>query len=111
MFLVIGAHTNWSLLREGDAVTLVDAAWPKDYELVVESLDRIGVVPDQVEAVVLTHAHPDHIGVAERFRTDHGVSQLGPPRRHHPLANIEYVGLPVLAGRLYGSGCREGPHT
>jgi hypothetical protein len=26
VFLVIGAHTNWCLVREGDAVTLVDAA-------------------------------------------------------------------------------------
>jgi glyoxylase-like metal-dependent hydrolase (beta-lactamase superfamily II) len=71
VFLAIGAHTNWCLVRERDAFTLVDAAWPKDYGFVVESLDRIAAGPDQVEAVVLTHAHPDHIGVAEHFRTEH----------------------------------------
>jgi glyoxylase-like metal-dependent hydrolase (beta-lactamase superfamily II) len=52
-------------MRHGDAVTLIDAAWPKDYPLVVDSLRQIGAAPEQVEAVVLTHAHPDHVGVAE----------------------------------------------
>ena len=68
---VVGPRTNWCLMRDGNAVTLIDAAWPKDYPFVVDSLRQIGAVPEQVEAVVLTHAHPDHVGVAERFRADH----------------------------------------
>ena len=71
VFLVMGPRTNWCLMRDGDAVTLVDAAWPKDYPFVVDSLRQIGAAPEQVEAVVLTHAHPDHVGVAERFRAGH----------------------------------------
>ncbi len=74
LFLVVGPETNWCLIREGDAITLVDAAWPKDYAYVVESLDQIGATADQVEAVVLTHAHPDHVGVAERLRSQHGAT-------------------------------------
>jgi len=58
-------------MRDANTVTLTDAAWPKDYPLVIDSLRQIGAVPEQVEAVVLTHAHPDHVGVAERFRADH----------------------------------------
>jgi len=73
VFLVEGPRTNWCLVRDGDAITLVDAAWPKDYSFVVDSLHQIGAVPEQVEAVVLTHAHPDHVGVAERFRGDHNA--------------------------------------
>jgi glyoxylase-like metal-dependent hydrolase (beta-lactamase superfamily II) len=71
VFLVMGPRTNWCLMRDGDAVTLVDAAWPKDYPFVVDSLRQIGAAPEQVEAVVLTHAHPDHVGVAEQFRANH----------------------------------------
>lgn len=73
LHFVTGPRTNWCLVRDGDSITLVDAAWPKDYDAVVESLHRIGAGPALVEAVVLTHAHPDHIGVAERFRSDHGA--------------------------------------
>jgi len=71
VFLVMGPRANWCLMRDEDAITLVDAAWPKDYPLVVDSLRQIGATPEQVDAVVLTHAHPDHVGVAERFRADH----------------------------------------
>ena len=71
LYLVVGPRTNWCLIREGDAITLVDAAWPRDYPLVIDSLNQIGATPALVEAVVLTHAHPDHVGVAERFRAEH----------------------------------------
>ena len=73
VFLAMGPRTNWCLMRDGNTVTLIDAAWPKDYPLVVDSLHQIGASPEQVEAVVLTHAHPDHVGVAEQFRADHGA--------------------------------------
>lgn len=74
VFLAIGSRTNWCLIRSGDGITLIDAAWPKDYPAVVDSLHQIGADPDQVEAVVLTHAHPDHVGVAERLRSQHGAT-------------------------------------
>jgi len=73
VFLVIGPRTNWCLIRSGAAVTLIDAAWPKDYPVVVDSLRQIGASPNQVDAVVLTHAHPDHVGVAETLRSEHGA--------------------------------------
>lgn len=76
LYLVCGTKTNWCLIREGDSVTLVDAAWPADYPAVVHSLSHIGATPEQVAAVVLTHAHPDHIGTAERFRVEHAAVVL-----------------------------------
>lgn len=76
LFFVIGPRTNWCLIEENGAITLVDAAWPRDFPLVEESLLQIGAGPDDVEAVVLTHAHPDHVGVAERLRADHGAAVL-----------------------------------
>jgi glyoxylase-like metal-dependent hydrolase (beta-lactamase superfamily II) len=51
---------------------LVDTGFPGDRERVIASLQRIGRSPADVEAVVLTHAHPDHIGSAEYFRSTVG---------------------------------------
>jgi glyoxylase-like metal-dependent hydrolase (beta-lactamase superfamily II) len=62
-------HVGWVLLTEGNQVTLVDTGYPGDRERVFASLERIGHAPADVAAVVLTHAHPDHLGSAEHFRT------------------------------------------
>ena len=73
VWLVTGTDTNWVLVAEGDEVTLVDAGYPRDLPKVLASLAQIGRVVGDVAAIVLTHAHPDHIGSAERLRRDHGV--------------------------------------
>jgi glyoxylase-like metal-dependent hydrolase (beta-lactamase superfamily II) len=73
VWLVTGTDNNWVLVADGDEVTLVDAGFPRDLPRVLSSLERIGRAPDDVAAIVLTHAHPDHIGASERLRADRGV--------------------------------------
>jgi glyoxylase-like metal-dependent hydrolase (beta-lactamase superfamily II) len=63
--LVHGSNTNWVILTDGDAVTLIDCGYPGDRRQVLESLADLGHAPDAVEAVLITHAHNDHIGSAE----------------------------------------------
>lgn len=66
-------HVSWTLITEGDELTLVDTGFPGDRERVLASLERIGRGPADVAAIVLTHAHPDHIGSAERLRREHSI--------------------------------------
>jgi len=73
VWLVTGTDNNWVLVADGDEVTLVDAGFPRDLPLVLSSLERIGRAPGDVRAIVLTHAHPDHIGASERLRADRGI--------------------------------------
>lgn len=103
LYLVVGPRTNWCLIREGKSVTLVDAAWPKDYELVVESLTQIGAQVGDVEAVVLTHAHPDHVGVAERIRAEQAVPVYAhrDEARHARGETHQRVSIVNLAIRLW----------
>ncbi|GAA2649283.1 MBL fold metallo-hydrolase [Streptomyces vastus] len=63
--LVHGSNTNWVILTEDDAVTLVDTGCPGDREKVLESLSAVGSAPEAVAAVLITHAHNDHLGSAE----------------------------------------------
>lgn len=91
-------HVCWVLIIDGDGVTLVDTGYPGDKERVIASLGKLGRSPADVDAVVLTHAHPDHIGSAEYFR-----SQMHKPVWVHEQekANatgerVEQVSVPTL---------------
>jgi glyoxylase-like metal-dependent hydrolase (beta-lactamase superfamily II) len=64
------AYTNWYLVEDAGKVTIVDAGFPRSWGGLQSALSEIGRTPDDVEALLLTHAHPDHIGFAERARTE-----------------------------------------
>ncbi|MEU3842494.1 MBL fold metallo-hydrolase [Streptomyces sp. NPDC028635] len=72
-YLVHGSNTNWVILKDGDAVTLVDTGYPGDRQLVLDSLAQVGSAPQAVAAVLITHAHNDHLGSAEYLRAAHGT--------------------------------------
>jgi glyoxylase-like metal-dependent hydrolase (beta-lactamase superfamily II) len=54
-FYAVEDEGRWTLLDAG-----VPGFWPQ--------LEANGIRPEAVEAVVLTHAHGDHVGLAERLR-------------------------------------------
>lgn len=56
---------NWYLIDSGQAgVTLVDAGLPGYHRQLVNTLKRIGRKPEDVRALVMTHGHIDHVGMA-----------------------------------------------
>jgi glyoxylase-like metal-dependent hydrolase (beta-lactamase superfamily II) len=67
------AYTNWYLVEDSDGVTVVDAGVPTSWGSFRDALRAIGRSEDDVRAVVLTHAHFDHVGFAERARRELGV--------------------------------------
>ena len=70
----IGEHfVNWYLVEEGGRLTVVDAGLPASWNSLLEALGEIGRSPRDVEALVLTHAHFDHIGFAQRARGELGI--------------------------------------
>jgi glyoxylase-like metal-dependent hydrolase (beta-lactamase superfamily II) len=70
---VSGGVTNFYLIEENGKYTVVDAGAPRDWALLESSLHRLGARPDDLDAVLLTHAHSDHVGFAERARTEAGA--------------------------------------
>lgn len=63
---------NVTLMRHGDRVVLFDVGSGPDFApnagILLESLDALGVAPEDVTDVVFTHAHPDHLwGLLDDF--------------------------------------------
>lgn len=79
VFCAEGTAVNWVLLREGRDLTLVDAGYPGDVDAVLASLAAIGHGPEDVRAVLVTHAHVDHVGALNHLHQQHGTPTLMHP--------------------------------
>ncbi|WP_446042296.1 MBL fold metallo-hydrolase [Streptomyces sp. SID1121] len=59
---------NFYLVEHEEGLTLVDTGLPRHFDGLRAVLDRLDRTPEDIRAVLLTHAHPDHTGLAERLR-------------------------------------------
>jgi glyoxylase-like metal-dependent hydrolase (beta-lactamase superfamily II) len=64
---------NAYLLEESGEVTIVDAGAPGYWNDLPDELEAMGRTFADIRALVLTHAHIDHVGFAERLRREKGV--------------------------------------
>ncbi|WP_067568508.1 MBL fold metallo-hydrolase [Nocardia acidivorans] len=78
VYVVAGTNVNWALVSDGSRVAVIDAGYPSDSADVIASVGEIGHRLGDIAAVLITHAHLDHIG---------GVPTL-----------VERAGMPVYTG-------------
>jgi glyoxylase-like metal-dependent hydrolase (beta-lactamase superfamily II) len=55
-----GVASSVVLVRDGDAVIVVDPGMVRDRALILEPLAAHGIAPEAVTHVTLSHHHPDH---------------------------------------------------
>lgn len=66
-------HHNFYLIVDGGRATVVDAGGSRELPLLERALSSVGLGLDDVEALLITHAHTDHIGFA-RLAASRGIS-------------------------------------
>lgn len=94
------AFVNWYIVDDGGRLTIVDTGLPASWKSLHKALGQIGRSTSDIDAVVLTHAHFDHMGFAERARRQLGVPVLAhelevpvtksPWRYDHERARLPY---------------------
>jgi glyoxylase-like metal-dependent hydrolase (beta-lactamase superfamily II) len=70
---VADSYTNWYIVEDAGRLTVVDAGVPSSWASLHAALRQLGRAAGDIEAIVLTHAHFDHVGFAERARRELGV--------------------------------------
>jgi len=75
-FLGSGSEGNSLLIeaREGSATTRVLLDCGFGIRETARRLERLGVTPDQLDAVLVTHEHGDHVGSAYAFASRHDLA-------------------------------------
>ncbi|MFS0910483.1 MBL fold metallo-hydrolase [Microbacterium sp. 179-I 3D2 NHS] len=116
-FRLAVADANCYLVKSDDGLTLFDAGLPRTRGVLRSALARLGAAETDIDAVVLTHGHFDHVGIARHV---HGLGArvLVHPRdarlarhpyRYRPASpRLPYVlshpgGIPVI-GRMALAG-------
>ncbi len=73
-------HNSWALTTS-EGIILIDTIYPyNSEELIVGGLEKLGLDPNDIKYIVISHAHGDHIGGAEilQKRFDAQVVMGGP---------------------------------
>jgi glyoxylase-like metal-dependent hydrolase (beta-lactamase superfamily II) len=71
--MVDDAYVNWFLVEEGGRLTVVDTGHPSSWKSLHRVLAELGRTAGDIEALVLTHAHFDHMGFAKRAHEELGL--------------------------------------
>lgn len=117
------AFVNCYLLEDDGEVTIVDTAFPATWRVMPAALGALGLGAEAVRAIVLTHAHFDHLGFARRAQREwavpvfaHGAEEriLAHPYRYaHESPRLRYPlrypgSVPVML-RMAGAGALRVP--
>ena len=69
-------YVNWYVIEDGGRLTVLDAGFPAHWAQLPALLGTIGKTLADIDALLLTHTHADHLGSAERVRNEAGAHVL-----------------------------------
>jgi glyoxylase-like metal-dependent hydrolase (beta-lactamase superfamily II) len=80
----------YSYVVKGEKICLIDCGISGSEKIIYEYMENIGINPDEISILILTHSHPDHIGSALSIKARTGC-KVAAHRAEKPW--IENIGL------------------
>lgn len=86
----------------GDGLVLIDAGLPEQAKLLEQDIRSIGREPSDLTSIIITHAHPDHLGCATHFADGTRPISLHPADSEVAEAGIIHQTMTAGPGVLNG---------
>jgi glyoxylase-like metal-dependent hydrolase (beta-lactamase superfamily II) len=67
-FIQLGVPEFPMYLSKGERFMLIEGGTGATVDIVVQQLSDLGIKPERIDSILLTHTHPDHIGGFPRLR-------------------------------------------
>ncbi len=100
-----GSRGNATLIQHGGTTLLVDNGF--SLRQFGRRLSRLGLAPETIDAVLLTHEHGDHSGGVERLCRAFGIPLWTAVGTARALFAPDFEYRPLVAGRSVGIGDLE----
>lgn len=78
LFIIRGL-VNVYLLRTLDGIVLLDTGFPNSSTKILDGVRSLGLAPNDVRNILITHAHPDHIGSVGALQRETGATVWAHP--------------------------------
>ncbi|MCP4541044.1 MAG: MBL fold metallo-hydrolase [Chloroflexi bacterium] len=93
-------HFNTYLIQTDDGYILVDTGMAGDDKVLEQAISEAGINPQDINLIIITHAHPDHVGSVARMKEITGADVLC----HEYAAPLLRAGKasPIIAHDLVG---------
>jgi glyoxylase-like metal-dependent hydrolase (beta-lactamase superfamily II) len=103
LYQLTNKSINAFLLDGGDdGLVLIDAGLPEQAEALEKGIRSIGREPSDLTGVIITHAHPDHLGSATHFSGGTRPISLHPADRKIAEAGVIHQTMTPGPGLLNG---------
>ena len=76
---IIRGLVNVYILGTADGLAVLDTGFPSSVPKILDGVRALGRRPNDVRHIVLTHAHPDHIGSAAALKRETGATVWAHP--------------------------------
>lgn len=87
------------LIDGNGPLAMVDAGYGPSYKYILANIIRLGFEPENLDSILLTHCHIDHVGGAAAFRREFGPRLIAHVEDSSPLESGDRV---MTAAFMYG---------